>query len=94
MHVSEAKREANRRNARKSTGPRTRAGKARSCRNAIRTGLLAKTSTLLQTEDEAFQHQLEGFWEHFRPAGPDEETLVAEFAASSWRLDRASAVET
>jgi hypothetical protein len=37
--TSERKRRANRRNARKCTGPRTAAGKARSARNALRHGL-------------------------------------------------------
>jgi hypothetical protein len=36
--------EANRRNARKSTGPRTEAGKERARRNAIRHGLTAETA--------------------------------------------------
>ena len=37
--TSEKKRRANRRNARKCTGPRTAAGKSRSARNALRHGL-------------------------------------------------------
>jgi hypothetical protein len=43
--VSTAKREANRRNARHSTGPRTAAGKARAARNARRHGLTASPVT-------------------------------------------------
>src|SRR5438132_1704677 len=39
--VSAAKRAANRRNARRSTGPRTAAGKARAALNALRHGLTA-----------------------------------------------------
>jgi hypothetical protein len=38
-----ASRAANRRNARKSTGPRTTAGKCRASRNALRHGLAART---------------------------------------------------
>ena len=39
---SDAQIEANRRNARNSTGPRTEAGKERSRRNALRHGLAAE----------------------------------------------------
>src|SRR5438132_1388356 len=42
--------EANRRNARKSTGPRSAAGKARSRFNALKHGMTAR-STLLPDED-------------------------------------------
>ena len=39
--VSQARRIANRANAARSTGPRTRRGKARASRNALRHGLAA-----------------------------------------------------
>jgi hypothetical protein len=42
--TSDRKREANRRNAARSTGPRSAAGRARSSRNAMRHGLLANFS--------------------------------------------------
>jgi len=43
--MSERKLEANRRNAARSTGPRSAAGRARSSRNAMRHGLAANPST-------------------------------------------------
>ncbi len=46
MIVSEARREANRRNAKLSTGPRTEAGKERSRRNALTHGLSAEVVRL------------------------------------------------
>src|SRR5947208_1307226 len=47
--------EANRRNAQRSTGPRTPAGKARSRRNALKDGLTASTLLLdaLTVQEEA-----------------------------------------
>jgi hypothetical protein len=50
--VSAAKRAANRRNARRSTGPRTAAGKARAARNARRHGL-----TVSPVTDPAFMRE-------------------------------------
>jgi hypothetical protein len=51
--VSAAKRAANRRNARRSTGPRTAAGKERSARNALRHGLTARPRDHLALMREA-----------------------------------------
>ncbi len=51
MIVSEARREANRRNALRSTGPKTEAGKDRSRRNALTHGLSAEVVRL--PEDDA-----------------------------------------
>ena len=44
--ISERKRQANRANAKRSTGPKTTAGKAASCRNALRHGILSRTIDL------------------------------------------------
>ena len=49
-----AKVEANRRNARKSTGPRTLVGKARSSKNAVRHGLLSRDVLLPDEDPEQF----------------------------------------
>jgi hypothetical protein len=46
METSTKQVEANRRNARRSTGPRTRTGRAVSCRNALRHGLLSTLAVL------------------------------------------------
>jgi hypothetical protein len=44
--ISERKLQANRANAQRSTGPRTTAGKAVSCRNALKHGILSSTIDL------------------------------------------------
>jgi hypothetical protein len=46
---------ANRRNALKSTGPRTAAGKAVSCRNALRHGMTARATVVLGEDPQDFQ---------------------------------------
>ncbi len=44
--ISERKLQANRANAKRSTGPRTEAGKAASCRNALKHGILSRALDL------------------------------------------------
>jgi hypothetical protein len=86
--------EANRRNALRSTGPVTEAGKHRSRRNAVRHGLCAETvvGTLEDIED------YKGF-EAAIIADYDAETavereLVLRLASLFWRIRRATAIET
>jgi hypothetical protein len=86
--------EANRRNALRSTGPITEAGKHRSRRNAVRHGLCAETvvGTLEDIED------YKGF-EAAIIADYDAETavereLVLRLASLFWRIRRATAIET
>src|ERR1700690_470258 len=86
--------EVNRRNASRSTGPVTEAGKHRSRRNAVRHGLCAETvvGTLEDIED------YKGF-EAAVIAGYDAETavereLVLRLASLFWRIRRATAIET
>jgi hypothetical protein len=86
--------DANRRNARKSTGPITEEGKDRSRRNAVRHGLTAETviEALEDPEDyKAFELSV--------TAGFDAQTavereLVLRLASLLWRLRRATAIET
>ncbi len=85
---------ANRRNARKSTGPRTSRGKAVSKFNAVNHGLLARDA-VLPGEDagdlEALHRRLA---EELSPVGEVELMLVDRIADLSWRLRRAARVET
>ena len=60
MAVSEAKLEANRRNAQKSTGPRTEAGKKRSSLNAVTHGLRAETLVLLDEDPQVLEDRRDG----------------------------------
>ena len=85
--------EANRRNALRSTGPTTEAGKQRSRVNAVRHGLTAETvvGSLEDAEDyKAFEAAI--------IADYDAETAVARelvlrLASLLWRLRRANAIE-
>jgi hypothetical protein len=86
--------EANRRNALKSTGPATDAGKQRSRRNAIRHGLTAETviTTLEDEEDyKAFELSVTS---GFDARTAVERELVLRLASLLWRLRRATAIDS
>jgi len=85
---------ANRRNARKSTGPKTPEGKAAVSLNPLKHGLLSQ-QTLLPNEDEASLMQLSArLHSQLQPVGELEGLLVERIVAAAWRLRRVLAVET
>jgi hypothetical protein len=91
--ISEKQLEANRRNAQKSTGARTAAGKANSSRNNLRHGLTGHIS-LLPTEDrEAHDNFCNELIDSFTPETPMERQLAQSISEDSWRLNRARAME-
>src|ERR1700691_4968022 len=86
--------EANRRNARKSTGPITEEGKLQSRCNAVRHGLTAETviSALEDAEDyKAFEAAIIADYD---AQSPVERELVLRLASLLWRLRRATTIET
>jgi hypothetical protein len=86
--------EANRRNAQRSTGPVTAAGKTRSRCNAIRHGLTAET-VIGMLEDAGDYHAFEaGVIADYDAQSTVERELVLRLASLLWRLRRATAMET
>jgi hypothetical protein len=86
--------EANRRNARKSTGPNTEEGKQRSRCNAVRHGLTAETviGALEDTEDyQVFEAAIIADYDAHSAV---ERELVVRLASLLWRLRRATTIET
>ena len=85
---------ANRRNARKSTGPKTAAGKAASSANALRHGLAAARAVVLPDEDgEAYERLRQGVIADLDPDGALQEALAQRIVVLLWRLDRAARLE-
>jgi hypothetical protein len=85
---------ANRRNAGKSTGPRSPEGKATSAMNALKSGIDAK-SLLIKGEKLADLELL--IAEHYRdhsPATAEARALVDEVIRCEWTLRRLSVAET
>jgi hypothetical protein len=79
--------EANRRNAKKSTGPKTSAGKVMSSWNSTRHGLLSKTlPTLYDVDKNRFNRLLKSLQQDLEPVGTLEEVLVEKIAMEYWRL--------
>ena len=91
--TSEKKAEANRRNAHKSTGPKTPEGKAAVRLNALRHGLLSKEVLLPGEDEEALRELGETLRSELQPVGELENLLVDRIIFSSWRLRRLGRVE-
>jgi hypothetical protein len=90
---------ANRRNAQRSTGPRTDAGKAVSRCNALKHGLLAKDVVvrdgwLTGESEREFRRLQREFMAVFAPANRMEAELVDRMVAAQWRAYRVRRVET
>src|SRR3954453_10205041 len=86
--------EANRRNARHSTGPITQHGKQRSRQNAVRHGLTAETviSALENADDyQAFEATIIADYD---AQSAVERELVLRLASLLWRIRRATTMET
>ena len=90
--TSPRKADANRRNASRSTGPRTAQGKSWSRLNALKHGILASQAVIATIEGRAerrlFEATVEGLAQDFQPVGTYEQLLVQEIAACFWRKRR------
>jgi len=90
--VSERKIQANRRNALRSTGPKTARGKRTVARNAIKHGLLALEVVITAGDGkeslEQFHGLVERLCEYYEPLGVVEESLVQTIAVCWWRKAR------
>jgi hypothetical protein len=86
--------EANRRNALKSTGPRTAAGKRRSRRNSIRHGLTAEVVIEVLEDARDYKAFERAVTVEFDAQTAVERELVLRLASLLWRLRRAAAIES
>jgi hypothetical protein len=86
--------ESNRRNAQRSTGPKTQSGKARSSQNAVRRGLTAETVIGLLEDPADYQAFEQAVTTAYDAETAVERELVLRLASLLWRLRRATSVET
>ena len=75
------------------TGPRTEAGKSKSSRNAIRTGLYAARDFIRSDEEEEYAQTLIQLMDELTPDGTLEQTFATEIMGATWRLRRCRLVE-
>ena len=87
--ASEKQIAANRKNASRSTGPKTASGRQRMRLNAMTHGLTARTVVLPGEDAEALRRRVEAFKDDVQPRGALEDYLVERAAHVSWQLDRA-----
>jgi hypothetical protein len=84
---------ASRANARKSTGPRTQSGKAKSRYNALKHGIDATQQIIFSESAEDLAELAAEYHELHTPANADERFLVDTLVNNEWRLRRLRCVE-
>src|SRR5271157_409573 len=77
---------ANQANAQLPSGPKTPEGKAKSSRNALKTGLTGRTMILPKDQAELYEHHVLAYAERLNPEGDRETELVQSIADCRWRL--------
>jgi len=91
--ATEAQTNANRENARHSTGPKTAEGKAKSSRNNTKFGLFSINTCVQPEEQEDYDNFCSRLWPALAPADPIEEVAATEFIRNAWRLRRCGMAE-
>ena len=85
---------ANRRNAAKSTGPKSVAGKKICRMNALKHGLQAEHVLLPGEDPEEFEVFFRNLKEAWQPVGAREDLLLEEIVDGRWQLRRARVIRT
>src|SRR4030095_14390166 len=79
---------ANRKNAQKSTGPKTPEGRDAVRLNGLKHGLTSEILVLPGESVADFEHLLDSLQAEHQPTTPTEVILVRQMAMASWRLQR------
>jgi hypothetical protein len=91
LEVSQGRIDANRRNAMRSTGPKTAEGKEKSRRNSLTHGLAGAGVVVAEAETKAAGVRIRDWNEALKPANAFEETLVETIVVESLRMERCRA---
>ena len=90
---TKAQRRANKRNAQKSTGPKTDQGKQTCAQNALKHGLRSQHPVIPGEDPGEYQHKLDQLRADIQPVNSLEDSLVEQIADTDWRLKRLSRIE-
>jgi len=90
---TEAQMLANRRNAQKSTGPRTSEGKSAISQNAVKHGLLVRHDVISSESQADFDLYRQQLLAELAPVSPMESMLAERIVTLSWRLKRVCRIQ-
>ena len=91
--TSEAQIIANRRNAQKSTGPRTNEAKSAISQNAVKHGFSASQDVISSESQADFDQYRDQLLAELDPASPMESMLAERIVSLSWRLKRIYSIQ-
>ena len=91
--ASNEKSEANRENAKKSTGPKTELGKTKTRSNALKHGVFALQRVLLGEDETAYANLVSRMMHETAPRAAIERMLVDQIIGDMWRLQRLERAE-
>ena len=94
MNTSDAKKKANRANAKRSTGPRTATGKRRTRYNAVKHGLRGRTLVPKGEDAAEFEQLRVQLMRTFTAITAPEEAVCTRIVLAMWRGARAARAET
>ena len=84
---------ANRRNSKKSTGPKKRQGKAAVSQNAVKHGLFAHQTVISSENQDDFCKERERILSDLLPESPMESMLAERIVDLSWSLNRVRCIQ-
>ena len=93
MLISRKQHQANRENAKRSTGPVSPEGKAAVRCNAITFGLRARNVVLFDEDEAAYQQIFDVLESEWQPQAPTEKILLERMVVAHWLLMRADSSE-
>ena len=91
--LSQAQIDANRRNAKKSTGPVSAEGKAACALNALKSGIYASSHVIPGEDPAELEALTDAYFHQYQPADPTQLALVDTLAATEWTQRRLRRIE-